>query len=50
MSLVFLLLVAAIVLLSVAGLTVTGTWIFWAALICAGVAGLLSLTGNDRNL
>lgn len=50
MSLFHLLLVAAVILLAVAGLTTTGVWIFWAALVSAGVAALVALTGNDREV
>lgn len=50
MSLFHLLLVAAVVLLAVSGLVSTGVWIFWAALVCAAVAAVISLTGNDRGV
>ncbi len=50
MSLFHLLIVAAIVLLAVAGLTSTGVWIFWAALISVAVAALIAVTGNDRGV
>jgi hypothetical protein len=50
MSLYSLLVLVAIALLAIAGLTTTGVWIFWASLICVGVAALLALTGNNRNI
>lgn len=50
MSLFSLLLVVAVALLAIAGLTTTGAWIFWVALGCAVVAGVLALTNNDRSV
>jgi hypothetical protein len=50
MTLFNLLLVAAVILLAVAGLTTTGVWIFWSALALAAGAALVSITNNDRGV
>jgi len=50
MSLFSLLLVSAVILLAVAGLTSTGVWIFWVALALAVGAAVVALSNNDRSL
>jgi ABC-type uncharacterized transport system involved in gliding motility auxiliary subunit len=50
MSLFNLLLVSAVILLAVAGLTSTVVWIFWVALALAAGAAVVAITNNDRSV
>jgi hypothetical protein len=50
MSLFSLLLTLAVICLAVAALFTVGEWVLWVALVSAGVAALVAVTGNDRRV